>query len=118
MNNFRFKFAGLYQFFGGYFYQGWASDYRWERGDSPNFAAVVRHFKAVNPPTTVMRVTNELEDLLALELGDEELIAALSELGNNYRLLAEQSNNCHWLRQILEILRESPTKSRVLRELQ
>lgn len=118
MNNYRFKFAELYQFFGGYFYQGWAADYRWERGDGPNFAAVVRHFKAVNPPTTVTRVANELEDLLALELGEEQLTAALSELGNNYRPLVEQSNNCDWLGQILEILRESPTKSRVLRELQ
>lgn len=118
MNNYRFKFAELYQFFGGYFYQGWAADYHWERGDGPNFAAVVRHFKAVNPPITVSRLTNELEDLLALELEEEELAAALSELGNNYRSLAKQSNNCDWLGQILEILRESPTKSRVLRELQ
>jgi len=56
--------------------------------------------------------------LLALELGEEELTAALNKLGNNYRPLAEQSSNRRWLEQILEILRESPTKSRVLRELQ
>ncbi len=117
MNNYRFKFAELYQFFGGYFYQGWAADYRWE-GVSPNFVAVVRHFKAVNPPMTVSRVRNELEDLLALELGEEELTAALNELGNNYYPLAHESSNRRWLEQILEILRESPTKSRVLRELQ
>ena len=117
MNDYRFKFAELYQFFGGYFYQGWATDYRWE-GVSPNFAAVVRHFKAVNPPATIGRVKNQLEDLLALELGEKELTAALNELGNNYYPLAEQLSNRRWLEQILEILRESPTKSRVLRELQ
>lgn len=117
MNDYRFKFAGLYQFFGGYFYQGWAADYRWENV-SPNFSAVVRHFKAVNPPLTVSRVGNELEDLLALELGEEELAAALNELGNNYRSPGKQSSSRRWLEQILEILRESPTKSRVLRELQ
>lgn len=117
MNDYRFKFAELYQFFGGYFYQGWAADYRWE-GVNPNFAAVVRHFKAVNPPATIGRVKNQLEDLLALELGEKELTAALNELGNNYYPLAEQLSNRRWLEQILEILRESPTKSRVLRELQ
>lgn len=117
MNDYRFKFAELHQFFAGYFYQGWAADYRWENA-SPNYAAVVRHFKAVNPPLTVSRVRNELEDLLALELAEAELKAALIKLGNNYRPPAEQSSNRRWLEQILEILSESPTKSRVLRELQ
>ncbi len=117
MNDYRFKFSGLYQFFGGYFYQGWTADYRWE-GVSPNFAAVVRHFKAINPPVTVGLVKNQLEDLLALELDEERLTKALNELGNNYHPLDGQSSNRPWLEQILEILRESPTKSRVLRELQ
>ena len=117
MNDYRFKFAELYQFFGGYFYQGWAADYRWEEGGA-NFAAVVRHFKAVNPPVTVGRVKSELEDLLALELDEEKLTTVLNELGNNYYSLPNESDNRQWLEQILEILRESPTKSRVLRELQ
>lgn len=117
MNDYRLKFPDLYQFFGGYFYQGWAADYRWG-GAVPDFAAVVRHFKAVNPPTTVGRVKNQLEDLLAFELGEEDLAAALNALGNNYYPPANESSNRRWLEQILEILRESPTKSRVLRELQ
>lgn len=117
MNDYRFKFAELYQFFGGYFYQGWTADYRWE-GVSPNFAAVVRHFKAVNPPVTVGLVKNQLEDLLALELDEDGLTKALNELGNNYHPFAEQTSDRPWLEQILEILRESPIKSRVLRELQ
>lgn len=117
MNDYRFKFTELYQFFGGYFYQGWAADYRWEKGGA-NFAAVVRHFKAINPPVTVGRVKNELEDLLALEFDEEKLTAVLNELGNNYYPLPNESNNRQWLEQILEILHESPTKSRVLRELQ
>lgn len=117
MNEYRFKFADLYQFFGGYFYQGWANDYQWENA-VPNFAAVVRHFKAVNPPVTVGRVKNQLEDLLALELSEEDLARALNELGNNYCPPASESNNRRWLDEILEILRESPTTSCVLRELQ
>jgi len=116
VSNYRFKFPELYQFFGGYFYQGWSADYRWEAG-KPDFAAVVRHFKAVNPPATVNRVRLELEELVALALGDEELSAVLRELGSSFYAPAENLSDAEWLRKILEILDESPTKSRVLREL-
>lgn len=115
MSNYRFKFPELYQFFGGYFYQGWSADYRWE--SSPNFAAVVRHFKAVNPPPTVNRVRVELEELLHLDLDAPELDAALNELGCNFYASPENLNAAEWLAKILEILNESPTKARVLREL-
>ena len=114
--NYRFKFPELYQFFGGYFYQGWSADYRWENS-KPNFMAVVRHFKAVNPPATVTRVRIELEDLLAQSLGEGELTTALTELGSNFYPPSENLDAAGWLRKILEILDESPTKSRVLREL-
>ena len=116
MSSFRFKFPELYQFFGGYFYQGWSTDYRWENA-KPNFSAVVRHFKAVNPPATVGRVRIELEGLLMLSLDDRELSAALSELGSNFYPPAENLTGSEWLGKILELLDESPTKSRVLREL-
>jgi len=116
VSNYRFKFPELYQFFGGYFYQGWSADYRWESA-KPDFSAVVRHFKAVNPPLTVGRVRLELEELLALALVETELAAALSELGNGFFPPAENLSNSEWLKKILEILDESPTKSRVLREL-
>ena len=116
MSDYRFKFPELYQFFGGYFYQGWAADYRWENA-KPNSAAVVRHFKAVNPPATVNRVRIELEELLLQGLGEEALTAALVELGSNFYPPAENLDNSGWLRKLLEILDESPTKSRVLREL-
>lgn len=116
MNDFQFKFPELYQFFGGYFYQGWSADYRWE-GAKPNFAAVVRHFKAVNPPPTVARVRNELEDLLASNYEEENLNAALKELGSNFYPAAESLTYRKWLENILEILKESPTKAKVLREL-
>ena len=114
--NYRFKFPELYQFFGGYFYQGWSADYRWENA-RPNFAAVVRHFKAVNPPSTVNRVRLELEELSTLALDETELNAALGELGSNFYPPAEHLSSIEWLKKILEILDESPTKSRVLREL-
>lgn len=116
MNGYRNKFAELYQFFGGYFYQGWASDYRWETA-GPSFAAVVRHFKAVNPPTTVSRVKNELEDLLSIDLGETELSGVLSDLGSNFYPPAENLTSKEWLENILTVLRESPTTARVLREL-
>ncbi len=116
MNDYRHRFAELYQFFGGYFYQGWASDYNWETA-RPSFAAVIRHFKAVNPPITVTRVKNELEDLLAMELENEELNNILAELGSNFHAPAENLTNQQWLESILTVLRESPTTARVLREL-
>ena len=116
MSNYRFKFPELYQFFGGYFYQGWSADYRWE-STKPDFASVVRHFKAVNPLPAVNRARIELAELLALSLDDTELNAALNELGSNFYVPAEKLTNTQWLAKILEILDESPTKSRVLREL-
>ena len=116
MSNYRFKFPELYQFFGGYFYQGWSTDYRWEN-TKPSFSAVVRHFKAVNPPATVGRVRIELGELLSLSLEDSQLSAALGELGSNFFPPSENLSSAQWLARVLEILDESPTKSRVLREL-
>jgi hypothetical protein len=116
VNGYRNKFAELYQFFGGYFYQGWTSDYNWESA-RPSFAAVVRHFKAVNPPSTVTRVKNELEDLLSINLGETELSGVLGELGSNFYPPAENLTSEQWLESILTVLRESPTTARVLREL-
>lgn len=117
MNKYPQKFPELYQFFGGYFYQGWATDYRWE-GNSPNFNAVVRHFKAVNPPATVMNVRTELEELLAIELSEEELSQALKHLGSNFYPTGQNLTFHQWITQILEILNESQSMARVLRELQ
>ncbi len=116
MGNYRFKFPELYQLFGGYFYQGWASDYRWESAKA-NAAAVILHFKAVNPPNTINRVTNELEDLLHENLIETELAEALNELGNNYYPSADNLNYRKWLEGILLILKDSPTKAKILREL-
>jgi hypothetical protein len=117
VDNYSFKFPDLYQFFGGYFYQGWTAGYKWE-GTSANFAAVVRHFKAVNPPQTVARVRTQLQELLALELSEENLNEALIALGNNFYPPAENLDNRRWLESIAEILRETSTKPRVLREIQ
>jgi hypothetical protein len=116
VSNYRFKFPELYQFFGGYFYQGWTGDYRWETG-KPDFSAVVRHFKAVNPPATVNRVRIELEELISHALDEEQLTGALMELGNNFYPPVQNLSYSEWLQAILEILAESPTKARVLREL-
>lgn len=116
MSNYRFKFPELYQFFGGYFYQGWSADYRWE-SSKPEFVSVIRHFKAVNPPATVNRVRIELEELLMLAVEEEYLGSILTELGNNFFPSAENLTYTEWLAKIVEILNESQTKARVLREL-
>jgi hypothetical protein len=117
VDNYPFQFPDLYQFFGGYFYQGWTSAYKWE-GTSANFAAVVYHFKAVNPPQTVLRVRTQLRELLALELSEADLTAALAALGSNFYPPSENLENRQWLERIAEILRETSTKPRVLREIQ
>lgn len=116
MSDYAFRFPELYQFFGGYFYQGWTADYRWE-GAAPNWAAVVRHFKAVNPPPTVSRVRVELEDLLRENIAEADLAGALNELGSGFYPPAEDLSNRQWLEKILEVLAESPTAARILREL-
>ncbi len=116
MNEHRYKLAALFQFFGGYFYQGWENDYKWENGQ-PNYAAVVSHFKAVNPPPTVIKVKNELEDLSNLELKEKDLSDLLAELGSNFYAPAEKLTNKEWLENILLILRESAANAKVLREL-
>lgn len=116
MTDYTFKFPELYQFFGGYFYQGWSSDYRWQ-GAKPDFSAVVRHFKAVNPPPTISNVKNELDELLGSSFDDSQLQEILNQLGNNFYPHAEELDYRQWLENILEVLNESPTTSRVLREL-
>ncbi len=116
MIDYRFKFPELYQFFGGYFYQGWATDYRWD-GAKPNSEAVVRHFKAVNPPQTVNKVRNELEDILSENLEESDLNEILTELGSNFYPSAENLNYRQWIEKIITVLAESPTKARILREL-
>ena len=117
MDNYSFRFPDLYQFFGGYFYQGWTAGYKWE-GTSANFTAVVRHFKAVNPPQMVSRVQNQLQELLSLELSENDLNDALIALGSNFYPPSEKLNSREWLERIAEILRETSTKPRVLREIQ
>lgn len=116
MNNYRFKFPELYQFFGGYFYQGWSADYRWDSA-KPNFAAVILHFKAVNPLHTINKVNLELEELIRENLNENQLEEVLTILGNNFYPIAEELSYRQWLEQIAVILRDSPAKARVLREL-
>jgi CdiI immunity protein len=116
VSNYRFNFPELYQFFGGYFYQGWSSDYRWDSA-KPNFVAVILHFKAVNPPITINKVCNELQDLLNENLDEAKLSNVLTELGNNFYPESEQLSHRQWLEKIKSILNDSPTRAKILREL-
>lgn len=52
--------------------RGWETEYDWH-GREPSFEAVVRHFKAVNPPAFVRRAAAEIRCLLSQPLGERLL---------------------------------------------
>lgn len=114
--SYKSRYPELYQFFAGYFYQGWGADYKWDLSE-PSFKAVVRHFRAINPPSVVEAVRNQLDQFIAFD-GDkmENLTKALFELGNGFNPVFEGLSESDWLRQIAEVLSESATTSIVLRE--
>lgn len=113
---YKVRFPELYQFFAGYFYQGWVADYKWDLSE-PTFAAVVRHFRAVNPPFLVEAVRTQLDELISADLyDDQELNKALFELGSGFNPNFEGLSESEWLKQIAEILSESAAASIVLRE--
>lgn len=107
------RYPELYQFFAGYFYQGWISDYKWDLSE-PSFKAVVRHFRAVNPPSVVDSVRTQLDEFMSSDTDD--LTKALFELGNGFNPGFEGLSESEWLTQIAEILSESAATSMVLRE--
>lgn len=112
-SSYRARYPELYQFFAGYFYQGWVSDYRWDLSE-PSFKAVVRHFRAVNPPSVVEAVRVQLDDLISSEMDDPA--NALFELGSGFNPGFEGLSESEWLAQIAEVLSESAASSMVLRE--
>lgn len=114
--SYRAQYPELYQFFAGYFYQGWVADYRWDLSE-PSFEAVVRHFRAVNPPVVVEAVRRQMEQLISSQANDpDDLTYALFELGNGFNPRFEGLTESEWLTRIAEILSESAATSIVLRE--
>lgn len=113
----RARYPELYQFFAGYFYQGWISDYKWDLSE-PSSKAVVRHFRAVNPPSVVEAVRNQLDDLIAAsdDYSDEDLHNALFDLGSGFDPAYEGLSEADWLKEIADVLSESAASSVVLRE--
>ncbi len=114
-NNTRKGYPELYQFFAGYFYQGWSEDYRWD-GDEPSFDAVIRHFRAINPPLLINSVRDQISQLLSSTRDRSHVAIALSELGNGFDPAFEGLSEFEWLEQILEVLSESASTAIVLRE--
>jgi len=55
--------------------------------------------------------------LLASNIDEEILTDILKQLGNNFYPAAESLTHHAWLENILEILKESPTKAKILREV-
>ncbi len=117
MSIYRQRFEELYQFFAGYFHQDWSHTFDW-KNDLPNFAPVVRHFKATNPKPYILKVRNQLEDLLQYDLDESELQKALSELGSNYFPKQNSETYRNWLKMILEILNDPTEKGKVLTEIE
>ncbi len=112
--SYRSRYSELYQFFAGYFYQGWISDYRWD-STGPSFRAVVRHFHAVNPPAVVEAVCQQLEQLVLLT-AEDDLKTALIDLGSGFDPDFEMLNESEWLGGILDVMSESAAGAMVLRE--
>lgn len=116
MSEYRRRFDELYQFFAGYFHQDWSRVYDW-KNEPPNFASVVRHFKATNPKPIILKVRNQIEDLLQYELNENELKQALSELGSNYYPNSEKQTFRLWLQEVLILLDDPTEKGMILREI-
>ncbi|NOT48437.1 MAG: hypothetical protein HOP17_11900 [Acidobacteria bacterium] len=114
--SYKARYPELYQFFAGYFYQGWVSDYKWDLSE-PSFKAVVRHFRAVNPPSVVEAVRTQLDEFISFDaVNEDDLADALFELGSGFNPDFEGLSKSDWLKQIVEVLSESAAASMVLRE--
>ncbi len=117
MSEYRRRFEELHQFFAGYFHQDWGRVFDW-KNETPNFQAVVRHFKATNPPAFIIKVRNQLEDFIHYNLDEPELKKALLELGNNYFIDEESGTYRDWLEEIQRILDDPTEKGKVLLEIE
>jgi hypothetical protein len=105
MNN-KKKFYELGQFLGGFFHQDWAVVFNW-KGQEPNFEAIVRSYVATDTAQSVNKVKEELKQLLALHLTDNQLENLVSdEFGVAYSPTRRGTTFRQWLEQILEILQE------------
>ncbi len=117
MNEYRHRFDELHQFFAGYFHQDWSRVFDW-KNEFPNFAPVVRHFKATNPQQTILKVRNQLEDFISYDLDENELKKALTDLGSSYFPKSNKETYKVWLKNILIILDDPTEKGLVLREIE
>lgn len=99
------RYPKLANLLGGYFHQDWLHEYDWQSIE-PTFEAVVRHYKAINPRTTIAQVTQELERLLMLSLSDAELSKVLDEMNCAYYPLGSGRTYRQWLESILVVLKE------------
>lgn len=98
----------------GYFHQDWRHVYDWE-GAEPDFRAVVRHFKAKNPPASVGQAAEELEQFLALPLDEDETRAALRDMDSAYHAPGDGLGFRQWLGEVSSILKEPQDRARAMR---
>lgn len=90
----------------GYFNQDWVPSYNWE-GREPTFQPIIRYFKTTNDEKTVADLINQIEQLLALSLSEDEFERVMDEeLGSEYTPRSQGLNDRQFMQESLKILKE------------
>lgn len=97
-----------------YFNLSWKHLFDWEATE-PTFESVVRHYKATHSATEIKQAMHELEQLLALPLGEEELRDATEQMNAAYYPPGTGQTYYQWLGEVLTILKEPQHKARAMR---
>jgi HD superfamily phosphohydrolase YqeK len=106
MTQYEKLYPKLKYFFSAYFHQDWKVVYDWQ-GEKPSFQAVVHDFKNSNPKETVVKVIQELEQLLKQDLTEDDLSEILSnQLGSEIYVSGLGLTYREWLKVILTVLKE------------
>lgn len=92
----------------------WKYIFDWE-GAEPNYEAVVDHYKAKSSTAEIKQATHELEQLLALQLGEEELRDATEQMDAAYYAPGNGQTYREWLEAVLSILKKPQDKARAMR---
>jgi hypothetical protein len=101
------RFYELGQFLGAYFHQDWMHvrvrpDWTVDNADAES---VVRFFINGNAPERLKKIAEEIEELLALGMSEDELQKLLyTELGIYYMPTADGISYSNWLRSVRDAL--------------
>lgn len=98
----------------GYFNLSWKHLFDWGAAE-PTFESVVRHYNATHSTIEIEQVRRELEQLLSLSLGEEDLRAATEQMNAAYYPPSTGKTYHQWLNEVLTILKEPQHKARAMR---